>query len=115
MKRNIGLSILFTILTCGLYGIYWFYKLTEEVNELSEDYSTSPGLAILFSIITCGLYTLYWAYKMGKLIAVAKEKHGQSPNDESVLYLILSVLGLGIIVYAIMQSHINNMVQGDFE
>lgn len=114
MKRSIGLSILFTFLTCGLYGIYWFYKLTEETNELSEDYTISPGLAILLSIITCGLYNLYWSYKMGQLIAIARTNRGQNSSDESILYLILTLLGLWIIVYAILQSHINNMV-GDYE
>lgn len=110
MQRNIGLSILFTFITFGIYGIYWFYKLTEETNSLSGDDTISPGLAILFSIITCGIYTLYWCYKMGQLIGVAREKHGYSKSDESILYLILSILGLDIVVYAIMQSHINDMV-----
>ncbi len=109
MKRNIGLCILFTILTCGLYQLYWFYKTTEEIGELSNDYSVSPGLAILFTFITCGLFTLYWAYKMGQLVGIAYENNRMGNRDESVLYLILSVFGLNIIVLAILQSHINQL------
>jgi len=110
MNRNIGLCIVFSVITCGIYAIYWFYKLTEDTNNLSGDNKTSPGMAVLFSLITCGIYTLYWSYKMGKQIAIAEANHGMPSNDESILYLILSVFGLSIVVYAILQSNINKMV-----
>lgn len=110
MNRNVGLCILFSILTCGLYGLYWIYKITEELNFFSEDQSISPGLTILLSIITCGLFTIYWSYKMGKQIFIAQEKLSIFPqSDDSVMYLVLSIFGLTIISCAIMQSHINKM------
>lgn len=109
MKRNIGLCILFSFLTCGLYQIYWFYKVTENLGDLSGDHSISPGLAILFSFLTCGIYTIYWAYKMGKLVGQSFENKSLGDRDESVLYLILSIFGLNIIVLAIAQSNINQL------
>ena len=51
-QRNVGLAILFTIFTCGIYGIYWFIKLTDESNELSGMESTSGGVAFLFTVLT---------------------------------------------------------------
>ena len=33
--RSIGLSILWMILTLGIYGIYWVYKTQEEVKRFS--------------------------------------------------------------------------------
>ena len=33
--RSIGLSILWFILTLGIYGIYWVYKTQEEVKRYS--------------------------------------------------------------------------------
>lgn len=35
-QRNIGLCIVLSIVTCGIYGIYWFIKLTDEVNVLAR-------------------------------------------------------------------------------
>lgn len=110
MNRSVGLCILFSILTCGLYSIYWFYKITEELNFFSEDHSISPELALLLSFVTCGLFTIFWSYKMGKSIFIAQEKMDIFPKaDDSVMYLILSIFGLTIISCAIMQSHINKM------
>ena len=34
--RSIPLSIVLSIITCGIYGIYWFVSLTDEVNEVTR-------------------------------------------------------------------------------
>lgn len=108
-KRNVGISILLSLVTCGIYSIYWFIKLTDEANYLSGEMSTSGGLAFLFSLVTCGIYSIFWAYNIGKKMMEAQRKAGMIPNDNSILYIILSVLGLQIVVFAIVQSDINNL------
>ena len=34
-ERNIALCLIFSILTCGIYGIYWFICITDEANAAS--------------------------------------------------------------------------------
>lgn len=109
MNRNIVVCIILTIITCGIYGIYWMYKLTEEVGGWSGDRSISPGGAVIFSLITCGIYAVYWCYRMGKQIYQAEMNNGMMASDDSVLFVVLSIFGLGIVVYAILQSRINNL------
>lgn len=108
-KRDIAVYILLTIVTCGLFGIYWFITLTDDTAIASDDNSMSGGVAFLLSIVTCGIYTIYWSYKMGKKLYDAKEKAGLNANDNSVLYLILSIIGLGIVNYCLMQSDLNDI------
>lgn len=109
-KRNVGLAIVFTVLTCGLYGIYWFIKITDEVNYLSGEDFGSGLSSFLLTIITCGIYKFYWSYKMGKMVYKAQDRAGVYPTDNSVLYLVLSFFQIDIISYAIIQSDINNLV-----
>lgn len=109
-KRGVGMAIVLTIITCGLYGIYWFVCLTDEVGRLSGDNSVSGGMAFLLTIVTCGIYKFFWNYKMGKLMYQAHERAGRIPTDNSILYLVLSILQLDIISYAIIQSEINSLV-----
>lgn len=108
-KRNVGLAIVFTIISCGFYGIYWFIMITDEANYLSGEGETSGGMAFLLTIVTCGLYKFYWNYKMGKVMMRAQENMGMFPSDNSILYLILSLFGLDIISYSIIQSDINKI------
>ena len=60
-ERSIPLCILFTIITCGIYGIYWMIVLNDEINPLAgEPQATSGGMVLLLSFVTCGIYGLYW-------------------------------------------------------
>ena len=34
-KRNVGLSILLSLITCGLYTLYWIYQLNEDIQYLN--------------------------------------------------------------------------------
>ena len=52
-RRSIPLSVILTIVTCGLYGLYWIIKLNDEINQLAgEPNATSSGMVILLSIVT---------------------------------------------------------------
>ena len=112
-SRSIGVSILLSVVTCGIYGMFWFVMLTDEVNELSDDHSTTGGMALLYSIITCGIYTFFWNYKMGKRMYDIQLKENVPANDNSILYIILNFIGLGIVSYAIIQSDINDIIVDD--
>ncbi len=109
-QRSVGLSIVLSIVTCGIYGIYWFICLTNDVREASKDETMpSGGLAFLLTLVTCGLYGIYWAYRMGKGIAVARKNAGMTETDNSILYLVLQIFGFGIINYALIQNELNGI------
>ena len=36
-ERNIGVCILLTLVTCGIYGIFWFISLTDDMRVASGD------------------------------------------------------------------------------
>ena len=106
-NRNIALAIVFSIITCGIYGLYWFVVMTDESNKVSGDNGTSGGLALLFTILTCGIYGIYWYYKMGQKMYQAGKMHNKEISDNSILYLILGIFGFGIISYALIQNDLN--------
>ena len=106
--RNIALCVLLSLVTCGIYSIYWFIKLTDEMNLLVDDNKTaSGGMAFLYSLITCGIYSFYWSYKMGDK---TDNLDGNINGSKAILYLVLLFLGFGIIVYVLLQDTINKAV-----
>lgn len=111
-ERNIAVSIILSIITCGIYGIYWFIVVTDEAKEASgNENAPSGGIAFLLNLVTCGIYGIYWAYKMGEAISEAKSKNGLEASSNAVLYLILQLLGLAIVNYAIMQNELNTIAR----
>lgn len=117
--RSIGLCIVLTIVTCGIYGFIWMAFLTDDVNFMLNERDTSGGMCVLYSVITCGIYTFYWAYKMGEKVARIKAKraeingqNGYYDSSTPILNLVLCFVGLGIIVYALTQNEVNKAAEG---
>ncbi|MDF2485317.1 MAG: putative rane protein [Herbinix sp.] len=107
-NRNIILCLIFTFITCGIYGIYWYVCLANDTNTVSGVQDTSGGLVLLLTIITCGIYGLYWAFKCGEKIDTAKRNRGMAASNGGILYLLLYLLG-GIIAFALIQHEINRL------
>lgn len=106
-KRDVALAVVLSLITCGIYGIYWFVVMTDDANRVSNDYSVSGGLALVLTIITCGIYAIFWYYNMGKKVYQAGQANGVDIADNSVLYLVLGLFGLGIVSYCLIQSDLN--------
>ena len=107
--RNLVTSIILSIVTCGIYGIYWFIVLTDEINLLTkEEKDLSGALSFVLSLVTCGIYSYIWAYKMGQKV---DKLNGNKDGSSGILYLLLVLFGLGIVNYALIQETINKTVE----
>ena len=107
-ERSIIMAIILTVLTCGIYSIYWMIKINDDALTLTKEEGPSGVVVFLLSLVTCGLYGYYWAYKMGVCVDKMKEN---SSGTTGVLFLLISVCGLSIVNYALAQDAINNTVR----
>lgn len=106
-ERSLVTAIILSLVTCGIYAIFWFVSLTNEMNKASgKENDTSGGTAFLFNLVTCGIYGFFWAYKMGEKRDIVANEKGSS----NILYLVLSVFGLSIVVYALLQDALNKAI-----
>ena len=98
--RDIILPILLTFLTCGLYALYWQYKLTNEIHALSgKPQTTSGGMAVFYTIITFTFYGYYWLYKIGKELSLLRQEKDLNPDSVSnstynKVIIVVTILGL---------------------
>ena len=107
-KRSIAGCIILTFVTFGISGIYWFVKLTNETNRLAPEEATlSGGLAFLATVCTLGVYGLYWAYKLGQKV----DRISGNSGNSGIIYLLLSLLGVGIIAKALAQNELNGRIE----
>lgn len=105
--RGIVGAIILTIITCGLYSIYWMIKMNDEMLELAREKGQSGVVVFLFSLLTCGIYSYFWYYKMGTCVDKIK---GSSNGMNGVVYIILALFGLSIVNMVLIQSAINDKV-----
>ncbi|MBQ2048187.1 MAG: DUF4234 domain-containing protein [Schwartzia sp.] len=114
-KRGIVKAVVFSFITCGIYGIYWMYALTNECHEAAGRQTTaSGGMACIYTFVTCGIYYFYWLYKMGATLSEAKRNRGiYVDGDDSIMYLLFAFFGLAIVSEALIQSTLNDLYDFD--
>lgn len=109
-QRNIALCVVLTIITCGLYGLYWRVVIIDDINYASNEPDTSGVGVLLLSIITCNIFWLYTVYKMGRKLYSSWERKGRSADPNmSILYLLLSIFALDIVTMCLMQNEVNRL------
>lgn len=111
--RSIPMAVILSIVTCGLYGFYWLYVLAKDINMLNarqgKPVGTDAGLVVLFTILTCGLYEIYFYWKAGKLLRQLEFNNQYYVEDNSLVMVLLSIFGFGIISSCILQSTLNDI------
>ncbi len=109
-KRDIAICIILSIVTCGIYGLYWLSCLADDVNTVSENPGDTSGIVVvLLSIVTCNIYQIYWMYRAGDKIDVARQRHGLPSQNNGIVYLLLTLFGFSIIAWALLQNELNAM------
>lgn len=96
--RNIFLVYFFSVITLGIYAIYWAVSTKNEINSLRAKIPT--GWLIIVPIAN-----LYWIYRYCEGFALKVKK-----DNNTILWFILYAL-VGIVMPAIIQSELNKLAK----
>jgi hypothetical protein len=108
-KRGLVGVILLSMITGGIYGLYWYYKLAQDVNSICDgDGKKTGGLLklILLGLITFGIYDFVWLYKLGNRLQDNAKKYGLSFKESGGTVLLWLIFGSFIIVGPFIALHI---------
>ncbi len=106
--RSIALGIIFSLLTCGIYSLYWQYKQMVTLNAWLGRTNYRFWLWFFLSILTCGIFGIYYEYKMAAGINEVQANNGLLvSNYLPVTCVIIAIFGVGIASLAIQQWEIN--------
>ncbi len=97
--RNMIAQVFLTIITLGIYTIYWFYQISMEMKNIANDTEASPALwTVLLFIPFAGFYSYYKFSELYERISVEKFNKWLM----FVLYLVFSPA-----VWFIVQTDLN--------
>ena len=107
---NIPLYLVLTILTCGIFNLYWNYRQMESCNALLDRREFRFWIWLLLTILTCGIYHIFYQYKMGAAIVEIQHSMNRDLFDKlPLLSVIVTILGLSIVVDCIHQNELNKI------
>ncbi len=113
--RSLGMYILLSLITCGIYSYYFLYTMARDANVIcNEDGKKTGGLLafILLSLVTCGFYAIYWYYNLGNRLAENAPRYGlnfQENGTTILLWYLVGVLLCGIGPFVAMHILMKNM------
>lgn len=97
-KRNIVAIYLLTIVTLGIYAIYWLVQTKKEMKEMGAEIPTAW-------LIIIPIANLYWLYKYSDAFAQKVKK-----DNNTILWFILWVF-VGFVMPAITQMELNKLAK----
>ena len=95
-KRNPIAVILLTLVTFGIYGIYWLVKTKGEMNARGAEIPTA--LLIIVPLVN---FWWYWKYSQGVEKVTGNKLNG--------LLVFVGFVAVGFIMSAIVQDSFNNV------
>lgn len=94
-KYSFGKLLGLSIVTLGIYAIYWAYKLNKDINKLCKDKIDSflnYFAVIILSIITFGIYGVVYNYKIGKKLYEISPVYGVEIKEKPQYMFLLAEL-----------------------
>jgi phosphotransferase system glucose/maltose/N-acetylglucosamine-specific IIC component len=96
--RDPVMVIVLSIITCGIYGLYWFYTTMVDLNGTLGEERLNPVLMLVVCII-CTPVLYYVLYKIDQGLAEVSQKEGIYYKENFILWLLLVLLlGVGVFV-----------------
>ncbi len=106
--RNIVLYVILTFVTCGIWGLVWFFQLGGDIQTLRGDDKPNTLVDFLLTILTCGLWGIYVAYQWPLLLQEpARDRGIHVDNNLPVISLVLYFLGFAFVSLILVQSVAN--------
>ncbi len=95
-QRDFITFVLLSIITCGIYGIVFWYYYSDDMNivcngdgKITQNYI----VVILLSFITCGIYSWIWFYGIGNRLQENAPRYGTSFSENGTTILLWYILG----------------------
>ncbi len=107
---SLGKYILLSILTFGIYPIFVFAKISEQINTVAGrfDGRHSMNYWLLFLLVgplTCGIGYLVWYHNLSNRVGNELRRRGKSTNFGSGTYWLWSILGSMIFIGPFVYCH----------
>lgn len=110
-KRSIAKYILLNIITLGIYGIFFWYKWTKDVNAICEgDEKDSANylLVLILDVFSFGINILVWNYQMAERLYQKAADYGVEIKHGGLFVMLCKFLPLVSSILKI--SYINKFV-----
>jgi len=106
-RRELVISILLVVFTCGLWALVMQYKMGKEINAHRRNEELSPGRDLALTFLTCGVWIIYVMCIYPQAITDMLKQEGKPTTDLLLPALLLTIFGMHPVAVLILQEELN--------
>ena len=95
--RSLLMYVLLTLVTCGIYNLIFFAKISEDINIIATrrdgKETMNFWIVYLLNIVTCGIYTMIWFHQLSERIGEEARARGIYTDFGVSTFWLWGVLG----------------------
>ena len=108
-NRSIVMVIILTIVTCGIYGLYWVYDTLRSMElETGTEGSVGATVCLLLCIFLSPVGFILFGMAADEQLNMIKAKRNIPQVDNKVMYMLLGFF-ISIVLIALVQDEINRL------
>lgn len=108
--RSIGLSIILSILTLGIYYTFiWRYSIMSDIRKVRKMGSIALGEWLLYTFVP--FYSFYWLYTRGSALTVVSENNRLRSTGSGGLFIFFQIIFWGFINTMLIQNTLNALAK----
>ena len=107
-NRSVATVVILTIVTCGIYGLYWYWVAINELYNAGHKSIADLSPVIQFILMFFYVGGIFFAINAEDNLNEARKAKGLEVTDNKVLYIILAIC-IPIVLMALVQTEMNKL------
>ena len=107
-QRSVPTVIILLIVTCGIYGLYWYWVTMQEMYKAGGKSLGNLEPVIQFVLLFLYVGGVVFAINADDNINAVKQSRGLTPADNKIIYILLAVI-FPLAMIALVQNEMNQL------
>lgn len=108
-KRSVATVIILTLVTCGIYGLYWLYVTADGLEKEGQTGGTSATVQVVLALFLSVVGYIVFGIAADANLNAIKARRGIPQGDNKVVYILLGLF-VPIVLIGVVQNEINKLV-----
>ncbi len=108
-KRSVAAVVILNIITCGIWGAYWGYVMSRDLQAETGVSKIPPVATCLLLLFVSGAGGALLGYDCNETVNALRAKKGLPPVDNMILWLLLGAF-IPLVTMALVQNDVNDLL-----
>lgn len=107
-QRSVATVIILSLVTCGIYALYWLYVTAQDLENEGQTGNISPTVQLVLAIFLGPVGYILFGMAADANLNSIRARRGLPVIDNKVVYILLGLF-VPIVLIGLVQNEINKL------